>query len=43
MFIYRDNETTAVFKMIAVSKNPVLYRTMPFGKHKGLENRGGAG
>jgi exodeoxyribonuclease X len=23
--------------MIEVSKNPVLYRRMPFGKHKGLK------
>jgi len=27
----------AVSKMIEVSKNPVLYRRMPFGKHKGLK------
>ena len=27
----------AVAKMIEVSKNPVLYRRMPFGKHKGLK------
>ncbi|MDZ7579693.1 MAG: DUF3820 family protein [Deltaproteobacteria bacterium] len=26
-----------VGKMIEVSKNPVLYRRMPFGKHKGLK------
>jgi exodeoxyribonuclease X len=26
-----------VSKMIEVSKNPVLYRRMPFGKHKGLK------
>jgi DNA polymerase III epsilon subunit-like protein len=31
---FRDD---AVFKMIEVSKNPVLYRRMPFGKHKGLK------
>jgi exodeoxyribonuclease X len=23
--------------MIEVSKNPVLYRRMPFGKHKGMK------
>jgi DNA polymerase III epsilon subunit-like protein len=27
----------AVARMIEVSKNPVLYRRMPFGKHKGLK------
>jgi exodeoxyribonuclease X len=27
----------AVDKMIEVSKNPLLYRRMPFGKHKGLK------
>jgi exodeoxyribonuclease X len=27
----------AVPKMIEVSKNPVFYRRMPFGKHKGLK------
>ena len=27
----------AVFNMIEVSKKPVLYRRMPFGKHKGLK------
>ena len=26
-----------VIKMIEVSKNPVLYRRMPFGKHKGMK------
>ena len=26
-----------VAKMIEVSKNPVFYRRMPFGKHKGLK------
>ena len=26
-----------VAKMIEVSKNPVLYRRMPFGKHKGMK------
>jgi len=26
-----------VAKMIVVSKKPVLYRRMPFGKHKGLK------
>ena len=31
---FRDD---AVSKMIEVSKNPVLYRRMPFGKHKGLK------
>jgi len=27
----------AVSRMIEVSKNPVLYRKMPFGNHKGLK------
>jgi DNA polymerase III epsilon subunit-like protein len=27
----------AISRMIEVSKNPVLYRRMPFGKHKGLK------
>jgi DNA polymerase III epsilon subunit-like protein len=27
----------AVDRMIEISKNPVLYRRMPFGKHKGLK------
>ena len=30
-------EDDAVFKMIEVSKNPVIYQRMPIGKHKGLK------
>ena len=30
-------EEDAVSKMIEVSRKPVLYRRMPFGKHKGLK------